>query len=144
MITQRPDHLLADGAYKTLPQGPLAIDWTSIPELVRVVTLDLGGIQPPTKAMAAAAGGEMRDNPCEDEIKLFQERGTTFQLVSVVLNLIPGTVIDGTRHYRPYAVTLIPGSKRGSVQTASIDFISKPDLDALPHPDTIYSHYDPF
>jgi hypothetical protein len=122
----------------------LAIDWSSIPELVRVVTLDLSGVQPPTKAMADAAGGEMHDKPSEGEIKLFQERGATFQLISMVLNLIPGTVIDCTRYYRPYSVTLIPGSKRGNVQTTNIDFISKVDLDAWPPPDLIYSHYDPF
>ena len=82
MITHRPDHLLAEAAYKTLPAAPLSLDWSSIPELVRVVTLDLSGVQPPTKAMADAAGGEMHDKPSEGEIELFQARGTTFQLVS--------------------------------------------------------------
>jgi hypothetical protein len=144
MITHRPDHLLADAAYRTLPAAPLSLDWSLIPELVRVVTLDLSGVQPPTKAMANAAGGEMHDKPSEGEIKLFQARATTFQLVSMVVNLIPGTVIDGARHYRPYSVTLIPGSKRGNVQTTDINFISKLDLGAWPPPDLIYSHYDPF
>ena len=144
MITHRPDHLLADAAYKILPAAPLNLDWSSIPELVNLVISDLGGVQPPTKAMADAAGGEMRDKPSDGEIRLFEERGTTFQLVSVVLNLIPGKVIDGTRRYRPYSVTLIPGSKRGNIQTVHIDFISKLDLDAWPPLDLIYSHYDPF
>jgi hypothetical protein len=52
MIENRPAALLADPAYGVLPKLPLAVDWTSIPELIRLSVLDLSGIQPPTEAMA--------------------------------------------------------------------------------------------
>ena len=51
MIENRPASLLADPAYGILPKLPFALDWSSVPELIRVATLDLGGIQPVTKAM---------------------------------------------------------------------------------------------
>jgi hypothetical protein len=43
MIENRPAILLADLAYRTLPKLPLTLDWTSIPELIRVevMTMDL-------------------------------------------------------------------------------------------------------
>jgi hypothetical protein len=86
MVENRPAALLDDAAYRTLPKLPFALDWTSIPELIRVATLDLGGIQPLTKEMAAAAGGTLHDKP--SEVAMFRERGTTFQLVSVVLSVV--------------------------------------------------------
>lgn len=144
MISQRPAYLLADAAYKTLPKAPLSLDWSSIPELLRVVMLDLGGIQPPTKAMAEAAGGELHDKPSEGEIKLFQDRGTTFQLVSVVVSLIAGPDLDGVAQFRPFSVTLIPASKRDQVQTASIDLIANLDVSEWLKTEPMYVGYDPF
>lgn len=73
MIENRPASLLADATYGILPKLPLAIDWSSVPELIRVATLDLGGIQPVTKAMAEAAGGTLHDKPSEGEIELFRK-----------------------------------------------------------------------
>jgi hypothetical protein len=54
----RPASLLADPAYG-IPKLPFALDWSSVPELIRVATLDLGGIQPVTKAHGR--GGGRRD-----------------------------------------------------------------------------------
>jgi hypothetical protein len=35
-------------------RSPHAVDWATMPELIRASTLDLGGMQPVTRAMAAA------------------------------------------------------------------------------------------
>ena len=59
--------------------------------------LDLGGIQPITKAMAEAAGGTMYDKPSKDEIELFRKRRTKFQLVSVVLSCVAAGEADGVQ-----------------------------------------------
>ncbi len=144
MITQRPDHLTSDAAYKTLPRAPLHIDWESVPELVRVVMLDLSGIQPPTSAMVEAAGGDLQDKPSEGEIALFQSRGTEFQLISVVLSLVPGNVVDGVLQFKPFAVTLIPASKRNAVQTASVELVAKLDIAEWLRSEPMYTGYDPF
>lgn len=86
MIGNRPAHLLADTAFKTLPKAPLTVDWSSIPELLRVAMLDLSGIQPPTREMVEAAGGELQDKPSEGRSNFSKERGTEFQFVSVVVS----------------------------------------------------------
>jgi hypothetical protein len=144
MIYNRPAKLLADPAYRTLPKLPYELDWTSIPELIRVATLDLGGIQPVTKQMMAAAGGVIHDKPSEAEIELFRKRGTAFQLISVVLSVVAAGEIDGVLQIRPFAITLIPASKRGEVDQRTIDLVAALDLSRLLEVEPIYSGYDPF
>ena len=128
MINDRPQALLDDPVYCTLPKPPLRVDWSSVPELIRVAMLDLGGVQPITKAMAEAAGGELRDKPSDGEIALFKQRGTHFQMISVVLSVVAAGESDGALNVKPFAVTLIPGSKRGAVSHADIEFVSKVDV----------------
>ncbi len=144
MIEDRPASLLADPTYRTLPKLPLKVDWTSIPELLRAAMLDLSGIQPITKAMAEAAGGKMWDKPCEGEVELFRKRGTNFQLVSVVLSCLVAGEADGAQQVRPFAVTLIPASKRGAVDQRPIDSIAALDVSKSLETEPVYSGYDPF
>jgi hypothetical protein len=144
MIQNRPAALLADAAYRTLPKPPLAPDWTSIPELIRISMLDLSGIQPVTREMMEAAGGTLHDKPCEGEVALFRERGTQFQLVSVVLSVVAAGEADGVLQVRPFAVTLIPASKRNEVQQQTIDFVEKIDVAKWLATQPMYAGYDPF
>jgi hypothetical protein len=144
MIENRPDVLLADAAYRTLPRPPLAVDWTSIPELIRVSMIDLSGIQPITKAMAEAAGGTMHDKPSEGEIALFKKRSTQFQMISVVLSVVAAGEIDGVLQVKPFAVTLIPSSKRNEVQHENIDYIANVDVGKWMETEPMYAGYDPF
>jgi hypothetical protein len=144
MIENRPAHLLADAAFKTLPKAPLALDWSSIPELLRLVMLDLSGIQPPTKQMVEAAGGELQDKPSEGEITLFKRRRTEFQFVSVVVSLVAAGGVDGVLQFKPFAVTLIPASKRTEVQTGDIDLVAALDVGEWLKTEPLYTGYDPF
>lgn len=144
MIDNRPASLLADSAYGTLPKLPLAVDWSSIPEMIRVATLDLGGVQPVTKAMVEAAGGTLHDKPSEGEIELFKKRGTNFQMISLVLNCVPAGEVDGVLQVRPFAMTLMPASKRGEVDQTTIDLVAKLDVDSWLGAEPMYAGYDPF
>ena len=144
MIENRPAYLLAEAAYKTLPKAPLVFDWTTIPELLRVAMLDLDGIQPPTKEMVEAAGGELQDKPSEGEIALFKKRGTTFQFISIVLSLIAAGENDGVPQFKPFAVTLVPASKRDVVQSEAIDVVAALYVDAWLKAEPMYTGHDPF
>ncbi|MGB7934105.1 MAG: hypothetical protein WCH04_18135 [Gammaproteobacteria bacterium] len=115
-----------------------------MPELVRVSMLDLGGIQPVTSTMAETAGGMLSDTPSAGEIELFQQSETRFQLVSVVVNLIASGSDDGHFQGKPFAVTLIPASKRGEVSYCTIDLIEKLDVGQWLKTDPAYVGYDPF
>jgi Protein of unknown function (DUF559) len=144
MIKNRPASLLADPAYGALPNFPLAVDWSSVPELIRFASLELGGIQPVTKAMADAAGGELHDKPSEGEVELFRTRGTGFQLISLVLSCVPAGVVDGVLNVRPFAMTLIPASKRGQVVQQTIDLVAKLEVNKWLKSKPMYAGYDPF
>lgn len=144
MIDNRPAALLADPAYRTLPKLPLSLDWSSIPELIRVAMLDLGGVQPVTKSMAEAAGGNLHDKPSDGEVELFRRRGTEFQLVSVVLSCVAAGESDEGLKVKPFAVTLIPVSQRGEVHHQTIDLVAKLDVGRWLETEPMYSGYDPF
>lgn len=144
MIEKRPRSLLADASYCRLPKAPLLLDWTSIPELLRVSMLDLSGVQPLTDAMSKVAGGPLRDVPSEGEIALFRERGATFQLVSVVASCVAASTADGVLRVRPFALTLIPALKRGAVDERPIDAIARSDTAKWLASGLLYSGYDPF
>jgi Protein of unknown function (DUF559) len=144
MIENRPASLLADPGYSILPKLPIALDWSSVPELIRVATLDLGGVQPITKAMSEAAGGTLHDKPSDGEVELFRNRGTNFQLISIVLSCVPAGEVDGVLQVRPFAMTLIPASKRDKVQETTIDLVAKLDVDAWLATEPMYAGYDPF
>jgi hypothetical protein len=144
MIENRPASLLADPAYGILPKLPFALDWSSGPELIRVATLDLGGIQPVTKAMAEAAGETLHDKPSEGEVELFRKRATNFQLVSLVLSCVPAGEMNGVLQVRPFAMTLIPASKREKVQESTVDLVAKLDVSKWLETGPMYAGYDPF
>jgi hypothetical protein len=144
MIENRPASLLADPAYGILPKLPLALDWSSVPELIRVATRDLGGIQPVIKAMVSAAGGKLHDKPSVGEIELFGKRGTNFQLISLVLSCVPAGDVEGVQQVRPFAMTLIPASKREKVEQQTIDLVAKLDVNKWLETEPMYAGYDPF
>jgi hypothetical protein len=144
MIDNRPASLLADPAYSILPKLPISLDWSSIPELIRVATLDLGGIQPVTKAMSEAAGGTPHDKPSSGEVELFRKRGTNFQLISIVLSCVPAGIVGDVLQVKPFAMTLIPASKRDKVQETTVDLVSKLNVDAWLATEPMYAGYDPF
>lgn len=145
MIKDRPASLLADPHYVEGLPPPYRIDWRAVPELVRVSMVDLGGVQPITKAMAEAAGGTLFDKPTDGEIALFRERGTQFQMISVIASVIPVAHADGVSTVTPFALSLLPASKRGAISLMSIEAIAALEggekwREASPG----YVGYDPF
>jgi hypothetical protein len=106
--------------------------------------LDLSGIQPITTAMIQAAGGALHDKPSDAEVDLFRKRGTKFQMISVVLSVIAAGEADRALQVRPFAVTLIPASKREVVAEETVDFIAKIDMNAWRNTEPAYVGYDPF
>lgn len=145
MIANRPTALTSDEAYCTRPPLPYAIDWSSVPDLVRASTADLGGIQPTTNAMFEAAGGTILDVPSEAEVALFRERGTRFQMVSVIASLLAAGDADDHLLTRPFAITLLPASKRGELTEVGIETAARLDIAAITRKaEGFYTNFDPF
>jgi hypothetical protein len=144
MIKDRPKHLMEWKEYQQLPNEQFGINFASLPQLVNFSLFEIGGIQPVTGAMGKAAGGILRDNPSKGEIELFRVKGTKFQMVSVVANIAALKIENDQLLGIPYAVTLIPAQKRGSVDERTIDFLANVDLENLLTEKPCYQRYDPF
>lgn len=144
MIRDRPQSLAANPYYAALPEADVAIDVSSLPDILRLDLDTLSGVQPVTAAMAVAAGGVLRDDPSEAELAFHRERGTAFQLIFIVFNLFGFAEADGRMVGRPYAISLVPASKRGVVQTVSIDWVKNMRLEPSPFNGKAYLDFDPF
>jgi hypothetical protein len=130
MFDNRPAYLTADPAYGRLPATPLALDLDPVPDWIKLSLLHLGGIQPVTGTMAAAAGGRLQDAPSEAEIEMFRAAGTRFQILMVVISVAAFRTIDEVSVGTPYAVSLVPADKRGVVSEVDIDYVRQIDLEA--------------
>ena len=144
MINNRPETLLASPYYTGVPAGGFGVDMSAIPDLVRASLLTLGGVQPITGAIAGAAGGKLQDKPSDGEIAYHRQVGSVFQLIMVVMNLAALREQDGELLGTPYSVSLMPASKRGKVDTATIDFVAQMDPDNFMGGQACYLGYDPF
>jgi hypothetical protein len=145
VIQNRPASLLADPSFTTLPGLPVGLDLSRVPEWIKLSILFLGGVQPITGAMADAARGLLSDEPTLRELALFRERGTRFQIVFVVVSVATFIDCDGVPHGVPYALSLMPASKRGRVSLVGVEFIEQINLTAVvarDHP--VYVGFDPF
>jgi hypothetical protein len=143
MIENRPPLLEADEAYRTLLPPPYRLDVSWVPEPIRESLFHLGGIQPLTGEMAKAANGNLSDTPSPAEIELFQRKQTWFQLIMIVANCIV-VALDEHPILKPYAVTLIPASKRGKVSQSSIEWVKHFAGKELMGGETAYVGLDPF
>jgi hypothetical protein len=145
MIKDRPAHLLNQPNYKKLPETPFAVDFGALPELVRKSFAPLGGIQPVTRAMTKAANGILRDIPSEGEIELFRKAKTRFQPIFVVMNIAHLETEGEPPIAFPYALTLIPTSKRSVIDLKTIDLVAKLDMQKIVNEaEFCYAGFDPF
>lgn len=144
MIKDRPAHPLTDPTYSVRPPLPYRVDMSPVPDLVARSIADLAGIQPVTKAMFDAAGGELTDKPSEGEIALFRAAGTEFQLIWIIASLVPRVGNGEGYGTTPFALSLKPAEKRGEVQTATIDWIENFDLAYDAGNPPLFSRFDPF
>lgn len=83
--------------------------------------------------------------PSDAEIALFREAKTSFQMISLVVNIARLSKKDDTLYGVPYALTILPASKRGEVDERDIDAIAKLDTQKmLAEMQPCYVGFDPF
>lgn len=142
MIRDRPAALIADPRYQT-PPLPYLLDWSPVPELVRASIGDLIGPQPITGELASISSERVWGEVPEVEQQFYRDRGTGFQMISIVASTIAVETRDDVSVVTPFALSLIPASKRGQVDTSSIDFVAHV-ADNQGTRDTAYIGYNPF
>jgi hypothetical protein len=145
MIKDRPTHLLNQADYKSLPAKPFRVKFEALPEMVRKSLGPLNGIQPVTGAMFKASNGTLRDMPSEGEVNLFRKADTRFQSIFVVMSIAHLKTEGETLTAFPYALTLIPSSKRGDIDVRTIDLVAKLDTQKyLAEAEPCYVAFNPF
>lgn len=145
MFDNRPTFLTDDPSYSRLPSLPLGLDLGTVPDWIKLSLLHLGGVQPVTGAMANAAGGLLADRPSDGEIEMFRAQGAQFQTISVVVSVAHFREVDGVSIGTPYAISLIPASKRGAVSHVNVDFVRQIDLEtARQRMEPCYLDFNPF
>jgi hypothetical protein len=156
MIKNRPDYLNDIPYYYPFPGGlHLDIDYKTLPPIFNLDLHQLNGLQPLTKSRFDFIGqnGEVDDkktsvvftNPLPEELEYYRQKGTTsFQLISIVFSLLNFRKDNDTLIGMPYAVSLVPGRKRGQVDPWDIELIKHFDLEKTLAGGSIYSEFDPF
>lgn len=144
MIRDRPPSLAENPFYARAPRVDITADLGGLPDLLRLDLVSLSGVQPITKAIAEAAGGNLRDNLSPGEVALHRQRDARFQLIFIVLNLFDLKEVDGKVTGRPYAISLVPATKRGAVTEVGVDWIEKMNLEPSPFHGQAYLDFDPF
>jgi hypothetical protein len=108
-----------------VPPRPFDAAWEDIPEIVRVSLEPLSGIQPITKQMADRAGGVLRTKPSDAEIEFFQQQGTTFQMIKLVMIMAYWEEVDGAIRGTPSSIYAVPAIKRDKVQSVGINTVAQ-------------------
>lgn len=107
--------------------------------------LHLGGVQPLTGEMASAAGFILEDRPSIGELELYRRKGTRFQTVSVVTSIAGFREVDGLACGIPYAISIMPSSKRNDVSEVGVEFVERVRLDEIMQAqEPCYVQFNPF
>lgn len=144
MIENRPPHLTRQADYNRFPDQPFRMSIDRLPPLLQDSLGPLGGIQPITSAMARAACGILTDKPSGGEAEMFRDADTQFQMVMLVASIAHLRTGNGAPVAYPYALTLMPASKRGAVTTTSVDYIANMVGGVAEQADWCYTGFDPF
>lgn len=95
--------------------------------------------------MFQAAGGTISDLPTEGEVEMFRAQDARFQMVSVVASLVAVGETDDHLLTTPFALTLVPASKRGELELVDIDAVARLDISAIARrAEAFYMNFDPF
>jgi len=144
-ILNRPSELYQLRHYGELPEVDVEIGIApSIGQLLALDLFTLDGVQPIEKRHALANDGLLYTNPSSQSIELFREENIQFQIVFVVVNCYRFEETDGGLIGKPYNVSLQPASKRGLVETVSVDWLARADLKLLGEANRIYKGFNPF
>ena len=128
MINNRPKHLEADPTYSTLPPLPIAVDFSPIPDLIRETLAGLRGLQ----------------SAFLDGYQATEDENGSCQMISLIASIVGKGYHDEKFLGVPFALTLLPASKRGNVSHTSPQFCEQLDLERYLQTSPSYMDFDPF
>jgi Protein of unknown function (DUF559) len=156
MIENRPKYLEDIPFYKEVPaRHNIDIDFKTLPPLFNLDLHQLNGLLPLTKSRFDFLGKNgvvdgqessvVTVNPTDKEIEYFKTNNINeFQLINVVFSLFNFKKENDVLTGMPYAVSLVPGSKRDAVDPWHIDLIKQMDIGKTLGGGWIYTEFNPF
>lgn len=144
-IQDRPANLEKLQFYSELPQMPVGFDLSTIHDFLLFDMHDLDGIQPiEFRRWPKAGEGYITVQPPDYILDEYERENILFQVVSVVVNAFSFKSVNGNLIGKPYAISLIPWSKRGKVSKISPVYFKSVNLESLSNKKMVYMHYNPF
>lgn len=150
-IKNRPTELCNLPNYCYFPDRSFEIDLESaIGEFLAQDIFDLDGIQPIESNILGLSKKYfegypvMEVNPSEDAIDFYRERGSTFQIINVVVCCHSFKEREGKLYGLPYHISVRPAQQRGKPVSVGVDWIRNIDLSRLLDGNPRYMGYNPF
>ena len=144
MIKNRPAAHFSEPHYQGLPTPPYRVEVGMIPTPIRETLRTLRRIEPVTSSTAKLHGTYIGDQPSSAEADFYNARRSEFQLIFVVINSIFIEQHEDAASLLPYAVSLIPASKRGKVDTCDAQYALSMCNANLLEKGSAYLGLDPF
>lgn len=143
-IENRPKELYALDYYSSLPNSKFEIDLEgSIGDFLKMDILDLDGIQP-VEDFHVNDEGLITVNPSDKLVAKIKTKKTKFQLIHLVVNTYAFTTKDGKTYAKPYAISLMPSSKRCELTEVDIESIQALNLESINEQHKVYYGFNPF
>lgn len=143
MIDNRPKILYEAEYYDKLPKLPLTIDYSDLPTVLKIDLFSLFGIQPVTLSILNEMPS-VTANPSKQEIEFYKKNDSRFQMLNVVANFHTIIVKGNIAYGKPYAISIVVGSKRGNIDERDIGFLSSLDLENITNQNFVYTDFNPF
>jgi hypothetical protein len=144
LITGRPKQLFDKEFYTELPKNETRFNYSSLPTFLNVDLLTLCGIMPKTMDLIRNTHVGFKEQPSKKEVEYYRRRNTRFQIVHVIANIHTFKKENKTVLAYPYAISIMPGPKRGKPDTCSIDFLDSIDILEVFSRTYVYTDFSPF
>lgn len=144
-IENRPKELLNLPNYGHLPDGQFQIDLEdSIGKFLANDISDLDGNQPIEGKILSLTNNIIAVNPFEKALKLYSDRGDSFQMINVVVCCYAFEERDGKLYGLPYHISLRSSQKQGEPSLVDVEWIRNIDLEKILEGSPHYIGYNPF
>lgn len=130
--------------YQGLPPAPYRLAMEAVPELIKLSLLILRDVEPLANDALDYVDEYVEDKPTPAELQYYQNKYSKFQIVFVVVSSIFSKRKEGVSELLPYAISLVPASKRGEVENITAQSMSNLCGNPMFETGVAYMGLDPF
>lgn len=144
MIDNRPSILDSIPFYNSIPNLPIQVDTSILPNILKFDMDNLFGILPLTTETLELYPNRDVSVASPQVIEYYFKKEINLQLIFIVVNLYSFRMDKGILKGYPYSISLLPASKRDKPDIVSILSLKGFDFEEFFRNKFIYSHFNPF